>query len=394
MSAKIIVVHIITRLELGGAQQNTLYTVSHLDRDKFIPVLITGSEGILVEDARQVPDLRTFFLPALVREIAPAKDFKTLLKIRRILRGLKQEWKGNPVIVHTHSSKAGILGRWAGYFAGADIVMHSVHGFGFHPFQRSISRTLFVLAERLTSLVSDHFIVVSEANRETGIRYKLFDSENSTLIRSGISIARFRDCSADVRQLRSSLGIEEKAPLAGMIACFKPQKAPLDFVRVAAMVREKVPEARFMLVGDGELRKEIEHLSREKGLEGALVLTGWRRDMPELLKTMDMLVLTSRWEGLPRVFPQALAAGRPIVASRVDGAPEAVQDGVNGFLLKPGDLKGFAEKITLLMEDAKLRQEMGSRANEHLSAFDIGRMVADQEKLYRKLLEEKFTGQK
>lgn len=390
MSKKILVVHIITKLELGGAQQNTLYTVTHLDRKDFTPVLITGTEGVLVDEARKVPDLRSFFLPSLVREISPFKDLAALRKIRRILKQLKGENEGSPLVVHTHSSKAGILGRWGGYLAGADLVMHSVHGFGFHPFQRTLKRRLYVFAEKLTARKTDHFIVVSEDNRRTGIHYRLFGPENSSLIRSGIRIGRFRDCEADGQAVKRSLGIDENALLVGMIACFKPQKSPLDFVRVAHRVKKSVPRARFVLVGDGALRGEIENLIEDRGLQKDMCLTGWRRDIPELLRAMDILVLTSKWEGLPRVFSQARAARRPVVASRVDGAPEAIREGVNGYLLEPGDLAGFAEKITRLLKDDGLREEMGRRGPEGLDEFDIDLMVKSQEALYRKLLKVKF----
>jgi glycosyltransferase involved in cell wall biosynthesis len=218
------------------------------------------------------------------------------------------------------------------------------------------------------------------------MRYHLFGPDNSTLIRSGIRIGRFRDCRADGGAVKKSLGVDEDDRLVGMIACFKPQKAPLDFVRVADRVRREVPDARFMLVGDGELREDIESLIREKGLEGKMLLTGWRRDIPELLKAMDILVLTSKWEGLPRVFSQARASLKPVVASRVDGAPEAIREGVNGYLLEPGDVAGFAEKITRLLKDDGLREEMGRRGPEGLEEFDIDRMVRSQEALYRKLL--------
>jgi glycosyltransferase involved in cell wall biosynthesis len=232
--------------------------------------------------------------------------------------------------------------------------------------------------------------VVSEDNRRTGVHYRLFGPENSTLIRSGIRIARFRDCEADGGAMKRSLGIDETAPLVGMIACFKPQKAPLDFVRVAHGVKKSVPRARFILVGDGALRGDIERLIKEKGLEKDLCLTGWRRDIPELLRAMDILVLTSKWEGLPRVFSQARAARRPVVASRVDGAPEAIREGVNGYLLEPGDVAGFTEKIIRLLKDDGLREDMGRRGPEGLEEFDIDLMVKNQEALYRKLLKSKF----
>ncbi len=159
---KTTVVHIITKLELGGAQQNTLFTVANLERSKYEPVLISGTEGILVEDAKKLKDVKVYLITELVREIRPFKDVISFLKIRRILKELKKP-RSN-IIVHTHSSKAGILGRWAARVAGINLIIHSVHGFSFNDYQPSFLRAFYIFIERVTSLVTTKFIAVSKAN--------------------------------------------------------------------------------------------------------------------------------------------------------------------------------------------------------------------------------------
>jgi glycosyltransferase involved in cell wall biosynthesis len=187
--------------------------------------------------------------------------------------------------------------------------------------------------------------------------------------------------------VRAELGCEPGTPLAGMLACLKPQKAPVDFVRVASRVVERVPNARFFIAGDGVLRPEVEAEIARCGLEGRFFLLGWRRDVRALLAASDVMVLTSLHEGLPRALIQALAAGRPIVASRVDGVPEAVEEGRNGHVLEPGDVAGFAERLTSVMSNPGLARRMGEEGAKRVAAFDWRRGVAELESLYDRLLE-------
>lgn len=199
------------------------------------------------------------------------------------------------------------------------------------------------------------------------------------IIRSGVSLAGFREARVDREAKRKELGFSPESPLVGMVACLKPQKAPLDFARVARLVRDKFPDCGFILVGDGELRTQLEKLADELDLGDSFKVLGWRRDMPEIMKTIDVLALTSLWEGLPRVFPEALAAGVPVVATRVDGADEIIEEGSNGFLLEPGDIKGMADRVIWWLEDARRREKIVSR---RLGEFEIDLMVRKQEELY------------
>ena len=388
------VVHIITKLELGGAQQNTLFTVARLSRSRYEPVLISGTEGVLVEDARKLDDVKVYFVPELVREIRPLKDLIALFKIKRILQGLKQDTEGKgtkshaEIIIHTHSSKAGVLGRWAAYLADVKIIIHSIHGFSFNDYQPSLLRAFYVILEKITTNITAKFIAVSKGNIDKGIRKGIFTRDKVILIRSGIEIAEFRSEKHDRIKKRRELGFDVEIPLVAMIACFKPQKSPLDFVRVAKIVSAENDDARFLMVGDGILRAKIEVLIDQLNVKDRVVLLGWRKDIPEIMNCIDILVLTSLWEGLPRVFPQAMASGIPIVATEVDGAPEAIKNGVTGFLLQPRDIKGMAEKIIYLIRNPDRAREMGEEGRRSVGEFDIWKMVEQQEELYTSLLKQ------
>ena len=389
---RVTVVHIITKLELGGAQENTLFTVAHLSRIKYDPMLISGTDGMLVEDARKLTGVGLFLIPELVREIRPLKDFIAFLKMVGVLRRLQQgKWSrgGNnhhDIIVHTHSSKAGILGRWAAKIAGVACIVHSVHGFSFHKYQPSLVRAFYIFMERLTACITTAFIVVSNANREEGIQRKIFTADKVSLIRSGIDIGSFQAVNCDKMAIRAGVGIEKNGPLVAMIACFKPQKAPLDFIRVARLVLDDLHEVQFLLVGDGVLRPRIEALINELGMSAQVHLAGWRRDIPQIMHSIDVLVLTSLWEGLPRVIPQAMAAGIPVVASDVDGSGEAIRDGVNGFILHPGDIAGMAGKVIYLLKHPEQAHAMGAKGRGMVEEYDSWKMVEQQEKLYASLM--------
>jgi len=386
------IVHIITKLELGGAQQNTLFTVAHLTRSMYEPILISGTEGPLVEDAVKLKDVKVYLIPDLVREIRPLKDIIALFKIRRMLTQLKKNTAINKprtdsaIIVHTHSSKAGILGRWAAHLAGIRLIIHSVHGFSFNNFQPFLIRAFCIFLERVTSLITTKFIAVSKANMEEGIEKGIFTEDKVVLIRSGIDIGKFQKVKLDRVEKRKELGVDAKIPLVAMIACFKPQKSPLDFVKIAKIVTDHNIEARFLLIGDGRLKSKIEKLIRRLKMEDKILLLGWRRDIPEIMNCINVLVLTSLWEGLPRVFPQAMASGIPIVATRVDGSAEAIQDGINGFLLSTGNIYRMAEKIIYLIRHPEEARKMGEKGKRLVDKFDIWKMLEQQEELYATLL--------
>lgn len=374
---KIKAAHIITKLELGGAQQNTLYTVEHLDKDKFDVTLICGKGGLLDGEVDK-KGVRVIFIPSLkARWIMPWFDIMAFLKLWRICK------KERFTIVHTHSSKAGILGRWAARLTGVPVIIHTVHGWSFNDYQNLFLRKFFIWLERLTANITTKIIAVSYKDVEKGLEERIGRQEQYRVIRSGIEIEKFRDIKIDVSSKRKKLGLDPGRPVIGMVACLKPQKAPIDFVRVANEVRKKILEAQFMLVGDGILRARVERLKDKLGLDGSLVLTGWRRDIPEIMTSIDVLCLTSLWEGLPRTILEAVSCGIPVVATDVGGNSEVIKDGINGYLSKPGNISDMAYRIVELLSQTPSSCNPLHKLD---SSFDIKEMIREIESLYNGLI--------
>lgn len=380
---KIKVAHIITLLEFGGAQRNTLYTVSHLARDRFEPILIAGKGAFLDSDAYAFSSISVYFINSLKRQINLFYDIIALIKLIFILR------KEKPDIVHTHSSKAGILGRWAAFFARVPVIIHTYHGFGFNEYQNRFIHYLFVFIERITAWITDGIICVSSANISYALSKKIGDTSKYHLIRSGISLELYAHGTSSIEHLRQEFNSMPDYKVLTMIACFKPQKNCLDFVRLAyeLVFKKDMKSIKFILIGDGEQRKMIECEIERNNLSGYFLLPGWRRDVPQLLRITDIFVLTSLWEGLPRAAVEALVTGVPVVAYAVDGLKEIIRDGFNGYLTEPHNIENMAEKISEILKNPSLHQHLSRNASISIGPeFDIDTMVREQEKLYQNLL--------
>ncbi len=378
------VLHVITRLIVGGAQENTMYTAALLDPRRYaVDVLSgpqTGSEGSLIDEVRSFGTHLTI-MPALVREVNPAQDVRALLELTGLMRRKRY------TIVHTHSSKAGVLGRLAAKLARVPVIVHTVHGWSFHDRMSPAKRTFYVLLERLAASVGDAMIVVAQPDIEKGLRHHISRREHYHLIRSAIPLDEFDPQRVDREAVRRELGIPLNAPVLGNVGRFSPQKNPLDWVRVAEQVARSVPETYFLLVGDGPLRPQVEAALRQAHLTEHTILTGLRRDVPRMMAATDVFLLTSLWEGLPRVIPQAMAMGVPVIANRADGTVEAIRHGETGYLCQPGELDTMRDYCVTLLRDPALRHTMGTRGQTFARReFDVRHMVAQIAALYEQLL--------
>jgi len=378
------VVHVVTRLDLGGAQQNTLHTVAHLDPSRFEAVLLCGEGGLLDPEARALADngtIRLRVIPHLVRELHPLKDLVALLEIWSVL------WQERPAVVHTHSSKAGILGRFAAFLAGVPVVVHTFHGFGFHERMPSLLRGVYEAVERAAAACSTRLIFVSEANRAQAARLGLGEPRAYRLIRSGVALAAFPAKIPSKEQKKASLGLRMHKPLVLGVGNFKPQKNPEDFLKAAEWILERAPETSFLYVGDGPLRAPLQARILGRGLAGKIVFPGWRRDVPELLAAADVFALSSLWEGLPRSLIEAMKSGLPCVAYAADGVRDVLKDGATGLAVEPGDWRALAESVLGLLQDAERAKALGRAAAAAIGPeFDIDEMVRAQERLYEELL--------
>jgi glycosyltransferase involved in cell wall biosynthesis len=378
------VLHPITRLIVGGAQENTMYTAALLDKQRFHVELLsgpqTGSEGSLIEEVmlRGIP--LTIF-PDLLRQVSPLHDLKALWKMKRFIQS------GSYTIVHTHSSKAGILGRLAARLSKTPLIVHTVHGWSFHDYMSPVTRWIYILLERWIARFSDVLVVVTERDIEKGLQVGIGRREQYRRIRSAIPLDEFDPRLVDRQAIRQELDLPADEVVIGNVGRFSTQKNPLDWVRVAARVGQACPQARFLLVGDGPMRTHVEQALHQAGITERTTLTGLRRDVPRMLAAMDIFLLTSLWEGLPRVIPQAMAMGLPVVANRADGVSEAIQDGSNGYLCSPGEIEQMAERCIELAHHPLKRQEMGCRGQAYaLQEFDLQKMITSLEALYDELL--------
>jgi glycosyltransferase involved in cell wall biosynthesis len=374
--ARLRVLHVITKLELGGAQQNTLYTVANLNRSLFDPHLISGPGGVLDDEAGMMTDVSLKFCGELSRPIRPVADYQAYQQLRQQIKEIK------PDIVHTHSSKAGVLGRLAASAENVPVILHTYHGFGFHKYQNAGVFKLYTSLEREASRRSHHLIFVSRENLKWAEELDLLQKCSVSLIRSGVEVDRLLQAKRS-EEFREQLGIPRKAAAIAMIACLKPQKDPLTFAETADLVSRKLNDAKFFLIGDGELADAVRKRVSKMRYAHNFHFLGWRRDIPEILANLDLVVLPSLWEGLPRIIPEATVSGVPVIASNIDGIREVIFEGRNGALAEPQNAPDFADKIiTALDENWKVDPELSQQIQHE---YDIREMVRQQEALYLKL---------
>jgi glycosyltransferase involved in cell wall biosynthesis len=393
------VTHIITRLVVGGAQENTVATVLGLRQKPGIEVSLisgptTGPEGSLETFVSLTPPKRgegrgeeqnkssiLTIVPGLIRAIHPSKDWLALRQLEKILREQK------PDIVHTHSGKAGILGRLAARRAGVPVIIHTIHGPSFGNFQDAASNFIFRSAEKYAARATTHFIVVADAMKEQYLASGIGKPEQYTKIFSGFPLEPFLAAKNDL-ELRKKLGIEPGDFVIGKIARLFKLKGHDDLFAVAPELVRLNPKIKFLLVGDGEWRGRFENLARTLGLEKHFIFTGLvpPAEVPRYVGIMDALVHLSLREGLPRALPQALAAAKPVVAYDCDGAREVCLRGVTGFLVPPGDLTTLKNRLLQIVNDPALCKRLGRSGSDFVREnFAVEKMVDSIYNLYLKL---------
>ncbi len=379
------VTHVITRLVIGGAQENTVATVLGLRRRPDFQVdLISGPtvgpEGSLASRFSEEPELLSL-VPTLVRPVHPFYDYATLLRLTRIFRS------NQPQIVHTHSGKAGILGRLAAARAGVPIIVHTIHGPSFGDFQGPVPNFLFKNTERYAGKVTTHFVSVAQAMTRQYLAAGIGRPEQYSRIFSGFDLAPFLKAQNDP-DLRRRLHIEDGDIVIGKISRLFKLKGHHDLLAAAPAVLQRCPRVKFLLIGDGAWRELLQNRAESLGLQKHFIFTGLvaPEEIPRYLGIMDMLVHLSRREGLARALPQALAAGRPVVAYDCDGANEVCLPDETGFLVRPGDLDKLTERLVQLCQDCALRERLGARGRDFVrQSFSVETMVENLCTLYRQL---------
>jgi glycosyltransferase involved in cell wall biosynthesis len=383
------VTHVITRLVVGGAQENTVSTVLGLRQKKGLEVdLISGPtygpEGSLENELAFGPPILTV-VPELVRPVDPRKDWQALKTLTRLFQ------KTRPDVVHTHSGKAGIIGRLAARRAGVPLIIHAIHGPSFGNFQGFAANLVFRAAEKYAARVTDHFTVVADAMKNQYLAAGIGRSYQYTKIFSGFRLEPFLSAVNDPA-LRAKLGLRPGDFVVGKIARLFELKGHDDLFAAAPELVRRCPHIKFLLVGDGPWRERFEAMARAPGVAGHFVFTGLVPPavVPSLVGVMDVLAHLSLREGLPRALPQALAAGRPVVAYDCDGAREVCLDGRTGFLIRPGDLAALTDRLLQLAAQPSVRMELGNQGQRFVREnFAVEKMVEDTYALYLKLAAER-----
>lgn len=352
---KINILYVITKLELGGAQKQLLSLVRGLDKEKFNPCIFTAYDGLLVDAARNIPGLRLVRCRFLERPIRPIKDILALFFLYCFIKNNKID------IVHTHSSKAGILGRLAAKASGVRTIIHTAHGWSFHDYQPRIAYYFYLFLEKLCAHFSSAIIVVSQWDKRQAVRKLAGRQDRYKLIRYAINYEEFKK-SAEVSRVRKEFGLSGIDLVVGMVACFKPQKSPLDFIKLASAIKNDFSNVKFILVGDGILSEKIYALINKLDLKEQIILTGWRNDIASILSCLDVFVLTSLWEGLPIAVLEAMAAGLPVVATNSGGISEIVLEGKTGYLVKPHNIQALSERLKELLMKPDLREKFSRLA--------------------------------
>jgi glycosyltransferase involved in cell wall biosynthesis len=384
------IVHLITRLILGGAQENTLLECEDLLRDYRDDVLLItgpplGPEGSLIERARR-NNVPLLVLPSLRREIHPARDLESYLRINRAIREF------HPEVVHTHSGKAGFVGRVAARACGVPAIVHTVHGAPFHPYQGRAARTVLRWCERFAAVRCDMLVSVADAMTDRLVEARVAPREKFATVYSGMEVERFLAADEHRQHVRKQFGYDDRHVVVGKIARLFHLKGHQYVVRAAEQIVAARPEVRFLFVGDGLLSRSIREQVCRAGLETYFQFAGLvePEQIPAMLGAMDIVVHASLREGLARVLPQALIAGKPVISYDIDGAREVVIDGQTGVLLPPESVDELAAAVCRLAADPALRARLGAEGRRRFAqAFRHEHMTEKLRQLYEHILSSK-----
>jgi glycosyltransferase involved in cell wall biosynthesis len=378
------IVRIIARLNIGGPAIHVALLTSRLNGGDFESTLVAGSVGDAEGDMSYYAAERgvsPLIIPDLGRELHPVRDIRTLWKLYRFLR------RERPDVVHTHTAKAGFVGRWAAKFAGVPVIVHTFHGHVFHGYFGPARTRLFITLEQLTSRITDSILTLTQSlRRELALTYRVARTEKITVLPLGLDLAPFAAAPRKSGAFREQYSVPQDAPLVGIAGRMVPVKNHALFLEAAAQIRAKRPDVRFVMIGDGELRDDLERQIDNLGLRGFVKITGWLSDMPAAYADMDVFALSSVNEGTPVTVIEALSAGCPVVATHVGGIPDLLEGGRFGALVSSGNAHAFAQAILDALENPP---DTRAAQAAMLQQYGIDRLVSDLSALYKGLLARK-----
>lgn len=388
--ARRVIARVITRLNIGGPAQQAIALTAALNGEDFRSVLFAGREdpheGSLWTAAERA-GVSPVRVPGLARAIRPGADLVALAALTRHFRRLR------PDLVHTHTAKAGTLGRVAALLAGVPIRAHTFHGHVLTGYFGAAATALFRRIEAALARRTDLLIAVSPRQREELIGLGVAEPERIAVIPLGLDLAPFLTCAAHAGRLREELRVSPRIPLVGLVARLVPIKGVDLFLRAAALLCERLPEVRFLIAGDGPEREALEGQAAALGLTGAVRFLGWRHDLPALYADLDLLALSSRNEGTPVSLLEGMAAGVPVVATAVGGVPDLVQDRVSGRLTPPGDAAALASAMAEALADRRAAAAYAAAARKAVfPKHDVKALIAGMRACYTRLLSGEATG--
>jgi len=375
------ILRVIARMNVGGPAIHATLLLNGLDPTRYQSMLATGrpepGEGNYLDlygiDLGSVVEI-----PELGREPHLWRDWVAYRRLVRLIREFQ------PHIVHTHTAKAGLLGRLAAWRCGVPVIVHTFHGHVFKGYFSRSKEAVFVFLERLLARATTRLVAVNATVRDEVLHRGVGRPSQFEVVALGFDLARFTASSARRGELRAELGLGADTPFVGIIARLAPIKAHDVFVAMAAIVLRSFPDAVFAVVGDGERRAEVEADVKARGLERSFRFLGWRADLDRVYADLDVVVLTSRNEGSPVALIEAMAASRPVVATRAGGVAELVGDA--GLLADVDDAAAVAAGVTRLLADRAFAAELGRQGRGRVvSAYSASRLIADIDALYGRL---------
>ena len=385
------ILHIITRLDMGGSAQNTLQTCLKLT-NKYETILVHGLsyeskmtdwEKRIIEDgikeARE-QGVKVMALPSMVRSIRPLKDFRTLLSLVWLI------FKEKPDIVHTHSSKAGILGRLAAQIAGAPYIVHTPHGHVFYGHFGVFASKIFLWIEKIFSKFTDRIVALTNGERNDYIKFSVCPPDKLLKIHSGVDLKPFMQANGNRVEKKRLLGLDQSGTVIGFVGWLLPIKGPEYLFKAMGHIWSDYPNVSLVMVGKGELDVDLRAQALRMNANGRIKFLGWREDIHEIMPVFDLLVLPSLNEGMGRVLVEAMAAGKPVVASEVGGIPDLVRHGETGYLVRPADEKALANGIRKILIDPERAKQMGQQGKEFCWQFSLEAMIEKLDDLYSDLI--------
>ena len=392
---KIKVVHIITRFDQGGSAENTFLTVRGLDKGRYDVTLIrglsfesnmNGAEQKVVEDRLAEASrcgVKVITVPDLVRRVDPLCDIRAFVSLVKIIR---QE---RPTIVHTHTSKAGLLGRLAAFLCRVPVIIHTPHGHVFWGYFASWKTSLFILLERVFACLTDQIVTLTNQEKKDHIGVRIGREDHFRIIHSGVELKKFSESEIDPPSVRESLGIPHDALVVGTVGRLIPIKGSNFLLEAAGEVIKEKPETIFVFLGEGELQKQMEERASQLGIREQVMLLGWRPDVASIMSTFDVFAFPSLNEGMGKALVEAMAMRKPVVASNISGIRDLVVNGENGFLVPPAQPELLAKRITYLLQNPQVRHAFGTAGRKIAGGYSADSMVEEIDQLYLSLLTEK-----